>query len=176
MNDNLVNHQITSQTVRLVDPDGGQLGIFSTREALNIAQDQYNLDLVMIAEKAEPPVCKITDYGKFKYHQTKKLKEAKKNAKASRIDTKQLWMRPGTDVHDVNIKLKHAKEFLEKGNRVKVGVKFRGRELQYKQKGTELLERFIEDLGVVGTDFQIDQAITPQERNITMVVSPVRNK
>ena len=65
MNDNLVNHQITSQTVRLVDPDGGQLGIFNTREALNIAQNQYNLDLVMIAEKGDPPVCKITDYGKF---------------------------------------------------------------------------------------------------------------
>jgi len=170
VNDNLINQQITASTVRLVDPDGGQLGVFSTREALSIAQDQYEMDLVLIAEQADPPVCKITDYGKFRYHQTKKRKEAKKNAKASRIDTKQLWLRPGTDVHDVNIKLKHAKEFLGKGHRVKVGVKFRGRELQYKQQGHDLLEEFLKNLGEV----QIDQAITPQERNITMVVSPIK--
>ncbi len=129
--------------VRLINSDGKQVGIVSSREALDIAREQ-ELDLVEIAANAKPPVCKIMDYGKYQYEQTKKAKEAKK--KQHTITVKEMRFRPKTEEHDYNFKLKHIRSFLEQGNKVKVFVQFKGRELAHKELGAKILDRVKEDL------------------------------
>lgn len=165
-NVDMINSAITFPQVRLIGPDGQQLGIVSNAEAQQKAQE-YNLDLVLVTDKASPPVCKILDFGKYKYEQSKRKKEAAKASRASRVETKELWLRPVTEQHDIDIKVKKALEFLAKGNRVKVGVKFRGRELRHKEQGKELLEGFLKSLGSV----RVEKSLQAQERNIFFVVS-----
>jgi len=139
-----MNRYIRVPEVRVIDSDGKQLGVFVTPKALEIAQNQ-GLDLVEVSPEAKPPVCKIMDYGKFKYEQTKKLKEAKKHQ--SVIILKEIKFRPNTDGHDFNFKIKNIGRFLDEGNKVKVTMVFRGREMVYRAKGRETLTRIAEELG-----------------------------
>jgi len=138
-----VNEEIKSPSVRLIDADGAQLGIFTSKEALRKAEEK-NLDLVEIAPQADPPVCKIIDFGKFNYELQKKEKTQKKNQQVTVL--KEIRLHPNTDVHDFEFKAKHAENFLEEGNKVKVSVIFKGRELAYKEHGEALLNRFVEKL------------------------------
>ncbi|BAF69226.1 translation initiation factor IF-3 [Nitratiruptor sp. SB155-2] len=145
----LLNEQIDAPEVRCVGDDGTQYGIVSRDEALKIAE-QKGLDLVLIAPNANPPVCKIMDYGKFKYQQEKKLKEAKK--KQTKIEVKEIKLSVKIAQNDIDYKVKHAREFLEKGKHVKFRVFLRGREMAHPEAGVEVLEKIIpliEDIGVV---------------------------
>lgn len=136
-----INEDIRDREVRLVGPDGEQLGVVSAKEAIRIAEEK-NLDLVKIAPNAEPPVCRIMDYGKFKFEQIKREKEAKKNQKI--VDIKEIRLSPAIDVHDFEVKVSHALRFLKDGDKVKVVVRFRGREMAHTEIGNELLDRFAE--------------------------------
>lgn len=138
-----VNEEIKSPSVRLIDTDGAQLGVFTSREALKKAEEK-NLDLVEIAPQADPPVCKIIDFGKFNYELQKKEKTQKKNQQVTVL--KEIRLHPNTDVHDFEFKARHAENFLEEGNKVKVSVIFKGRELAYKEHGEALLNKFVEKL------------------------------
>ncbi|MBK6912237.1 MAG: translation initiation factor IF-3 [Ignavibacteriales bacterium] len=136
-----MNEEIRSPRVRVIDIDGSQLGIYTVRDALRLA-DERGSDLVEIAPQAVPPVCKIINYGKFRFEQQKRDKIQKKNQVVSLL--KEIRLHPNTDVHDFDFKVKHAINFLEEGNKVKVVVIFKGREMAYQEKGKELLDRFIE--------------------------------
>lgn len=136
-----INEEIRDNEVRVIDVDGSQLGIMTSREAQKIANSK-ELDLVKIAPQAKPPACRIMNYGKYKFEQAKKEKEAKKNQKV--VDIKEIRMSLNIDVHDFNTKSNQAKKFLQAGNKVKVSVRFRGREMSHTNLGNELLERFKE--------------------------------
>ncbi|RLA94962.1 MAG: translation initiation factor IF-3 [Deltaproteobacteria bacterium] len=138
-----VNRAIRARTVRVVDPEGKQLGIMSLREALAKAEE-FGLDLVEVAPNADPPVCKIMDYGKFKYLQSKRAQEAKKKQQAS-SQIKEIKMRPRTEEHDLQIKLKKIEEFLKSGHKTKVRIVFRGRELAHKEAGERMMQRILEE-------------------------------
>ncbi len=153
----------------MVDPQGAH-GIYSTEEALKMADDQ-DLDLVEISPNAEPPVCKIMDYGKFRYEQQKRDKEARK--KQHTIEMKEIRFRPHTDTHDFNFKTKHAKSFLEHGHKVRAYVQFRGRDIIYKDHGMEILARFIQELAELA---KIDQEPKMEGRRMTTILSPVKKK
>lgn len=161
-----INHRIRVSEVRVIGPDGAQLGILKTREARQIAENE-GLDLVEVSPTARPPVCKIMDYGKYKYEQDKKKREAKKHQTV--IKVKEIKLRPGTDKHDLETKLKHAKEFLEEGNKVKITVRFRGREMAHRELGREILDRFVTELGDLAKP---DQNAKFEGRMLTAVVSP----
>ena len=135
----LINEEITDKEIRLIDADGSHLGIVSLKEGYKLALEK-NLDLVKIAPKAQPPVCKIMDYGKYKFEEAKRDKEAKKNQKT--IDIKEVRMSLNIGDHDFNTKVNNAIKFLKTGNKVKVSVRFRGREMTRTEFGIELLERF----------------------------------
>lgn len=153
--------------MRLVDPDGEQLGIMTADEAREKAEE-YGLDLVEVAPKARPPVCKIMDYGKFKYQQSKKKKKATDN-----VSLKTLRMRPKTESHDLNTKLNRASKFLEKGNQVKFVVQMRGRERQFTDRWVEQLEDVIDELrDKVERDIKVVSAPESQGWQITAVVEP----
>ena len=140
---------IRDREVRVITESGEQLGIMTAAEALRIAEDR-DLDLVKIAPQSKPPVCKIMDYGKYKFEQQKRLKEAKKNQ--HQIDIKEVQLSLNIDTHDIETKAKNARKFLEKGARVKVSIRFRGREMAHPERGLELMARFAEmcaDLGSV---------------------------
>jgi len=137
--DHQLNEDIRDKEIRVISAEGEQLGIMSSRDALATAYDQ-GLDLVKIAPNATPPVCKIMDYGKFRFEQTKKEKEAKKNQHVTEI--KEVRMSPGIDTNDFNVKVKNAQKFLKDGNRVKVTVRFRGSEIAHTDIGKTLLVRF----------------------------------
>jgi translation initiation factor IF-3 len=137
-----VNHKIRVPFVRLIDPEGKQLGVVAIKEALSYAEEE-NLDLVEVAPQADPPVCKVMDYGKYKYIMAKKQQEAKK--RQTIIQVKEVKMRPKTDEHDFQVKLRRARQFLEKKNKVKVTVMFRGREMAHPELGRVKLERMIEE-------------------------------
>lgn len=139
--DHQLNEDIRDKEIRVISAEGEQLGIMSSRDALAKAYDQ-GLDLVKIAPNATPPVCKIMDYGKFRFEQTKKEKEAKKNQHVTEV--KEVRMSPGIDTNDFNVKVKNAQKFLKDGNRVKVTVRFRGREMAHTDIGKTLLVRFSE--------------------------------
>lgn len=141
-----VNEQIRSQSVRLIDSDGKQIGIVSSREALRIAEEK-TLDLVEISPKADPPVCKIINYGKFRYHQQMKERESKKKQHVIKI--KEVRFRPHIGEHDFNIKVNSAKKFLSDGYKVKITLMFRGREMARKEVGTELVNKIIQQLADV---------------------------
>ena len=164
-----INEQIRDKEVRVVGDDGKQYGIMSAKEALKIAREA-ELDLVKIAPNAKPPVCKIINYGKFKYEQARKEKEAKKKQKT--IDVKEVRLSPNIEANDMNTKANMARKFLEKGNKVKVTLRFRGREMAHMQASRHILEEFaqkVEDLAV------IDKPIKQEGRTLTCVLSPKKN-
>ena len=134
-----INEEIRDKEVRLIGTDGEQLGIMPVAEAMRIA-DEKELDLVKIAPQAKPPVCRVMDYGKFRFEQDKREKEQRKNQHV--IEIKEVRMTPGIDVHDFNVKMNNAQRFLKSGNKVKVVVRFKGRELAHTSIGLELLKRF----------------------------------
>jgi len=132
--------------VRLIGKDGANLGIVSLREALERASQEF-LDLVEIAPNADPPVCRIMDFGKFKYEQSKKAQEAKK--KQVQIQIKEIKLRPKTDTHDLDVKKRHIREFIKDGNKVKLTIRFRGREMMHKDIGIDILKKLVQDLSNV---------------------------
>jgi len=161
-----VNHLITSPTIRVVDSQDEQLGILTIEEALRQAADQ-GLDLVEVAPNADPPVCRIMDYGQYKYQLSKKIHDAKKNQKI--VLLKEIKLRPKTEEHDFQFKLKHAITFIEDGNKVKVTVMFRGRELSHKDMGEVLLQRFL-----AGAEPYAMVEIPPkmEGKTLTLVLAP----
>ncbi len=161
-----VNEMIRAKTVRLISDDGKQLGIVPIREALDTASEK-GLDLVEVASNADPPVCRIMDYGKLKYQASKKVQEARKKGKAFQV--KEIKFRPHTDEHDLAYKIRNLKKFLGKKNRVKLTVMFRGREFAYKEAGVELLNRIVEEVAEEGS---IEQEPKSEGRNLTMVIVP----
>ena len=161
-----INEEIRDREVRLVSADGEQLGIMSAREALEKAIE-LDLDLVKISPTANPPVCKLMDYGKFKFEQTKREKEAKKNQHV--VEIKEVRMSPGIDVNDFNVKLRNAQKFLAEGNRVKVTVRFRGREMAHTDIGRNLLIKFAEDCSEVAT---LDKDPKLDGRHMSIFLSP----
>ena len=150
----------------MIDADGSQLGIMSSKEALGLAGGR-NLDLVKIAPMAKPPVCKIMDYGKHMFEQSKKEKEARKNQKV--ITIKEIWLKPAIEEHDFNFKVKNASKFLEDGDRVKVSVRFRGREMNYTSQGVEMLKKFAEIVSEHGT---IERPPKLEGRSMIMILNP----
>ena len=142
----MINEQIRDREIRLIGEDGEQLGIMSAREAMKIAQEA-ELDLVKIAPAAKPPVCKIIDYGKYKYEQARKEKEAKKKQKT--VEVKEVRLSPNIDTNDLNTKINNAKKFISKGNKVKVTLRFRGREMAHVQQSKHILDDFAETLADV---------------------------
>lgn len=165
-----MNSEIKIPKVRLIDSDGTQVGIISTNEALRQAEEK-ELDLVEIAPQAKPPVCKIIDYGKFQYEQQKKEKLQKK--KQQTIVLKEIRLHPNTDTHDIEFKARHARGFLDDGNKVKISVIFKGRELAFKDKGRELLEHFIEKLDDIAKK---EQDIKFEGRTMHAIVAPIKSK
>ena len=163
-----MNDRIRAAQVRLVGADGSQIGIVSVQDALQRAQD-LDLDLVEVAPNADPPVCRIMDYGKFKYERDVRLKEARK--KQSRIEVKEMKMRPKIDPHDYATKKGHIERFLKQGARVKVTIMFRGREMAHTELGRKLLDRLTEDLQELAT---VDTYPKLDGRNMVMVVAPIR--
>jgi len=161
-----VNDQITAPKVRLVGGDGEQLGIVPIEDALKEAEDQ-NLDLVEVAPKAKPPVCKVLDYGKFRYNQQKRLRESKK--KQHVIANKEVRMRPGIGDHDLETKINHAIKFLQEGSRLKITIRFRGRELSRQDLGTTLLDRVVEMLADYA---EIDKSPIVEGRNMIVYLIP----
>lgn len=161
----LINEAIREKELRVVDSDGTQLGILSSKEAMNIATDK-NLDLVCIAPQAKPPVCKIMDYGKYRFEQAKREKEARKNQKT--IDIKEVRMSLNIDTHDFNTKVNAAKKFLTAGSQVKVSVRYRGRELAHPEQGKGLLERFKEECVDVGV---VDKQPKMEGRSLAMFIA-----
>ena len=147
-----INEEIREKEIRVIGPDGAALGIMSSKEALQIAQRE-NLDLVNISPKAVPPVCKIMNYGKYRFEQAKREKEAKKKQKT--IDVKEIRLSPNIDTNDLNTKSNQARKFLSKGDKVKVTLRFRGREMAHKDVGREVLNAFfekLEDVAVIDKD------------------------
>ncbi len=169
ISDLMINGQIRDKEVRLIANDGEQLGVMSAREAQKLA-DEAGLDLVKISPKAKPPVCKIIDYGKYKYEQTRKEKLAKKKQKV--IDVKEVRMSPNIDTNDLNTKINHAKTFLAKGARVKVTLRFRGRELAHVNASKYILDDFAKALEDVAT---IDKKPKFEGRSMTMFLAPKNN-
>jgi translation initiation factor IF-3 len=161
-----VNERIRARTVRLIAVDGTQLGIIPIREALESAKGA-GLDLVEVAPNSDPPVCRIMDYGKYKYQTSKKTQGAKKKVKS--VQLKEIKLRPHTDEHDLGFKIRNLKKFLEKKNRVKVSMIFRGRELAHINTGMELLQRVAAEVEESGT---VDQPPKREGRNVTMVLVP----
>ncbi|WP_087678107.1 translation initiation factor IF-3 [Garciella nitratireducens] len=157
-----VNEEIRDREVRLIDNDGKQLGIMSGREAQKIA-DEKQLDLVKISPNTKPPVCKIMDYGKFKFEQGKKEKEMKKHQRT--INVKEVRMSARVEEHDLDVKAKNCRKFLLNGDKVKVSVRFRGREMAYTDVGKEILLRFAEKVADVG---QIEKRPKLEGRNMVM--------
>lgn len=143
-----INEQIRAKEVQLIDDEGEKRGTVSLSEALDIAFEK-KLDLVLVAPNAEPPVCKIMNYGKYKFEQAKKEKEARKKQKT--FEVKEIRITPNIEQHDFEFKAKNSRKFIEDGNKVKITVRFRGRELNYVKLGEEVLNRFIEDLSDIAT-------------------------
>ena len=150
----------------MISGDGTQLGVMATRDAMDVAVKE-GLDLVEVAPNAEPPVCRIMDYGKFKYEASKKEQEARKKTKAFQL--KEIKLRPHTDEHDLNTKINSIRKFLEKKNRVKLTLMYRGRELAYQEIGIEVLLRIAEEVKDLGA---IEQEAKKEGRNATMVLVP----
>ena len=169
ISDYMINEQIRDREVRLVGENGEQLGIMSAVDALKMAQER-DLDLVKIAPRAKPPVCKIIDYGKYRYEQVRKQKEARKKQKI--VELKEVRLSPNIDVNDMNTKVTAARKFLEKGNKVKVTLRFRGREMAHMQASRYILEDFarkVEDIAVV------DKPTKQEGRTLTCVLSAKKN-
>nr|YP_010197965.1 translation initiation factor 3 [Gracilaria multipartita]UAD86381.1 translation initiation factor 3 [Gracilaria multipartita] len=162
----LINAQIKYNQVRLIDVSGSQLGIYSSSEALKMALNA-GLDLVLISEKSSPPVCRIIDYGKYKFTQEKKAKEAKR--KQHNVTIKEVKMRYKIDVHDYNVRINQALRFLQSGDKVKANVIFRGREIQHSKLAIELLDKMAKDLSHIA---EIQQPAAKDGKNMIMILSP----
>lgn len=165
-----MNEQIRDKELRIIDEDGAQLGIMSSKDAFALAV-QKNLDLVKISPNANPPVCKIMDFGKFKYEMAKKEKESKKKQKI--VTIKEVRLRPSIEEHDLSTKAKMAYKFLEGGDKVKVSVRFRGRELGHKEIGVEVIKSFIELVKDVGTP---DRAPRLEGNTMIVMLDPKKNQ
>ena len=163
-----MNDRIRSPQVRLVGSDGQQIGIVNVQDALRMAQD-LDLDLVEVAPQAAPPVCRIMDYGKFKYERDVRQKEARK--RQTRVEVKEMKLRPKIDPHDYGTKKGHIERFLKAGNRVKITIMFRGREMAHTELGRKLLDRLTEDLRELAT---VETFPKLDGRNMTMVVAPIK--
>ena len=161
-----INEEIRDKEIRVITDDGEQLGIMSAKDALKEAEKR-SLDLVKIAPNAQPPVCKIMDYGKYRFDKAKKEKEAKKNQKV--IETKEVRLTPNIDDHDFFTKVNNAKKFLKSGNKVKVTVRFRGREVTHASLGEDILIRFKDEVEEVGV---VDKQPKMEGRNMSMFISP----
>lgn len=163
-----LNDDITYEQIRLVSDSGEQLGILSPDEARKIAEER-GMDLVEIAPNAEPPVCRLMDYGKYLYANAKKKQESKKKQK--QITVKEIKFRPGTDIGDYDIKVRNLTKFLDAGNKVKVTLRFRGREMAHQELGMEMLKRVEEDLKEIGI---VEQMPKMEGRQMVMVLAPVK--
>ena len=164
----MINEQIRDREVRVVSADGEQLGVMSSRDAMKLAREA-ELDLVKIAPKAQPPVCKIIDYGKYKYEQSRREKEAKKKQKT--VEVKEVRMSPNIDANDLNTKVNNAKKFILKGNKVKVTLRFRGREMAHVQNSRHILDDFAKELEEIAT---VEKAPKLEGRNMSMVLTEKR--
>ena len=162
----MINEEIRDSEVRVIDSDGSQLGIMSTNDAMEAA-NKRNLDLVQISPNANPPVCKIMDYGKYRFELAKKEKENRKNQKV--VNLKEVRLSPSIDVHDFETKLKNACKFLKNGDKVKVSVRFRGREIHHTAIGEEILECFAKGAEEFGT---VDKKAKLEGKNLAITISP----
>lgn len=165
-----INEEIRDPEVRLISETGEQLGIMSAKDALKLAEER-DLDLVKIAPMAKPPVCKIMDYGKFRFEKSKKEKEARKNQKV--IEIKEIRLSLNIDTHDFDFKIKNARKFLEDGNKLKVSIRFRGREMAHPEIGTAIMDRADEALADVAV---VDKPAKLEGRQMLMFMSPKANK
>ena len=161
-----INWEIKAPEVRVIDPDGNQVGVLPVKEAIKIAEER-GLDLVEVAPTSQPPVCRIMNYGKYKYQQSKRTQEARKHQTV--IHIKEVKVRPRTEEHDFQFKLRHVKRFLDEGNKVKISILFRGREIAHPEFGKELLNRFIEGVKDV---IVIEQSPRLEGRNMVMILAP----
>lgn len=165
-----MNEDIRAREVRVIGQDGAQIGIKPTKEALKMAQD-VNLDLVNVSPNAKPPVCRIMDYGKFKYQQSKREKEARKKQKV--ITVKEVRLSPAIEEHDFNTKLRNVQKFLKKGDKVKVSIRFRGRAITHAEIGQEVMERLA---GEVTDISEIERKPKMEGRNMIMILTPKAEK
>ena len=161
-----INRNIRASQLRLIGPEGEQLGIVALSKGLELA-DERDLDLVEVAPGAKPPVCRIMDFAKFKYDQEKKEREAKHHQK--QVQLKEIRVKPNIEDHDYQVKLRHALEFLQKGNKVKVNLFFRGREMAHREIGKRVLDRFINDMSLKG---QMERSPVLEGRTMSMVFAP----
>ncbi len=168
--DMMVNDGIRAREVRLIGANGDQIGVKSRQEALEIAANA-NLDLVLVAPNAKPPVCRIMDYGKYRYEQQKKEKEARKNQKT--ITTKEVRLSPNIEEHDFNTKLRNARKFLEKGNKVKASIRFRGRAITHSELGRDVLMRMAKECEDLGT---IESKPKMEGRSMFLILAPIESK
>ena len=162
----MINEEIRDREVRVVDQNGEQLGIMSGRDALALAEERQ-LDLVKIAPQARPPVCKLMDYGKYRFEQSKKEREFRKNQKV--ITVKEVRLSATIEDHDVDVKFKNAVKFLKDGNKVKVTIRFRGRQITHSEIGRQIMTEFAERIKEYGT---VDKAPQIEGRNMSMFISP----
>ena len=165
-----INEEIREKEVRVIGNDGTQLGIMSSREALALAEEQ-DLDLVMVGANANPPTCKIMDYGKYKFEQAKKEKENRKNQKT--VETKEIRLSLNIDTNDFNTKVNHAARFFKEGNKVKISIRFRGRELGHPEIGLEIMSRFAAAVAEIGTD---EKPAKMEGRSMLMFLVPKSGK
>ncbi len=163
----MLNERITSKEVRLIDDEGNNHGVIATAKALQMAQDK-DLDLVVVSPNQEPPVAKILDYGKYKYEMARRAKEAKKKQKV--IEIKEIKIRYKIDVHDYQVRIKNIKKFLADGNKVKIVVMLRGREMQHNQLAYDLANRFLEDLKDV--KLTVERKPSLEGRNVITILAP----
>ena len=161
-----VNDQIEAPEVRVVDADGEMVGVLPVAEGIEMA-DEVGLDLVEVSPNAEPPVCKILDYGKYKYEEQKKANEARKKQKT--IDVKEIKMRPGIDEHDYQVKMRSVRRFLDGGDKVKMTIRFRGREMGHQELGMKVLDRVREEVDELA---KVEQFPKTEGRLMTMVIAP----
>jgi len=161
-----VNEQIEAEKVRVVNAGGEMVGVISKEEGIEIAFEA-GLDLVEVSPNADPPVCKVLDYGKYKYEAQKKANEARKKQKV--IDVKEIKMRPGIDEHDYQVKMRSVRRFLDEGDKVKMTIRFRGREMAHQELGTKVLDRVREDVDELA---KVEQFPKSEGRLMTMVIAP----
>ena len=166
----LINERIREPEVRVIGEDGAQLGIMSSREALKIAEE-HELDLILIAPTAKPPVCRIMDYGRYRYEQVKKERDAKKKQKI--VEVKEIRLSPNIDTNDLNTKSNNARKFLEKGNRVKVTLRFRGREMAHVNATKGVLDEFA---GTLADISNVDKPAKMEGRSMSIVLAPKPGK
>lgn len=162
----MVNEMISAKSVRVISDDGSQLGILPTQEAIELANER-GLDLVEVAPNADPPVCRIMDYGKYKYKTSKKVQETRKKGRT--VQLKEIKVRPNTDEHDLETKTRNMKKFLIKKDRVKITLMFKGREITYKDAGIALLNRMADEVKDEGS---VEQEAKLEGRNMTMLIVP----